>query len=64
MILAIFDPPYPHVRARKISQTPPPYSYVIFHFRLEGKKRIRMSCFLLELQIMNSVKYNFIMLKN
>ena len=37
---------------------------IIFHFRLEGKKRIRMSCFLLELQIMNSVKYNFIMLKN
>ena len=37
---------------------------IIFHLRMEGKKRIRMSCFLLVLQRMNSVKYNFIMLKN
>ena len=35
-----------------------------FHLHLEGKIRIRMSCFLLVLQRMNSVKYNFIMLKN
>ena len=32
MILAIFDPPFLHVRVRKIFQTPPPYSYVGFHF--------------------------------
>ena len=37
---------------------------IIFHLRLEGKKRISMSCFLLVLQRMNNVKYNFIMLKN
>ena len=37
---------------------------ITFHLRLEGKKRIRMSCFLLVLQRMNSVKYNCLMLKN
>ena len=37
---------------------------IIFHLRLECKKRIRMSCFLLVSQRMNSVKYNFIMLNN
>ena len=31
MILAILDPPLPHVRICKIFQTPPPYSYVRFH---------------------------------
>ena len=30
MILEIFYPPYPHVSVRKIFQTPPPYSYVVF----------------------------------
>ena len=37
---------------------------IIFHLRVKGKKCIRMSCFLLVLQRMNSLKYNFAMLKN
>ena len=37
---------------------------IIFQLGLKGKKPTRMSCFLLVLQRMNSVKYNFIMLKN
>ena len=37
---------------------------IIFHLRLEGKKRIGMSCFLLVLQRLDSVKYNFIMFRN
>ena len=38
MILAIFDPPlYPHVR---IFQTPPPYSYVRFHFVFQHNKML------------------------
>ena len=37
---------------------------IIFNLGLECKKRIKKSCFLLVLQRMNSVKYNFIMLKN
>jgi hypothetical protein len=38
MILAIFDLPYPHVRVRKIFQTPPPNSYVRFHFVFRHNK--------------------------
>ena len=38
---------------------------ITFHLRLEGKKRFRMSCFFFNsITKMNSVKYNFIMLKN
>ena len=40
MILAIFDPPYPHVRVRKIFKTPPPYSHVRFNFGFQHNKII------------------------
>ena len=39
-ILPIFDPPYPHVSVRKISQTPPPYSYVRFHLVFQHNKML------------------------
>ena len=40
MILAIFDPSYPHVRVRKVFQTPPPYSYVRFHLIFQHNKML------------------------
>ena len=41
MVLAIFDPlPYPHVRVRKIYQTPPPYSYLRFHLVFQHNKML------------------------
>ena len=40
MILAIFDPPYPHLSARNIFQTPPPYSYVRFHLIFQHNKML------------------------
>ena len=40
MILEIVDPPYPHVRVRKIFETPPPYSYVRFHFVFQHNKML------------------------
>ena len=40
MILAIFDPPYPHVSVRKIFQTPPPYSYVRFNLVFQQNKML------------------------
>ena len=40
IILAIFHLTYPHVRVRKIFQTPPPYSYVRFHFVFQHNKML------------------------
>ena len=38
--MVIFDPPTPHVRLRKIFQTPLPYSYVRFHFVFQHNKML------------------------
>jgi hypothetical protein len=40
MILAIFDHTYPHVRICKIFLTPPPYSYIRFHFIFQHNKML------------------------
>ena len=39
MILDIFTP-LPHVRVRKIFQTPPPYSYESFHLGFHHNKML------------------------
>ena len=40
IILAIFDPPTPMLRVRKIFQTPPPYSYVRFYLVFQHNKML------------------------